>query len=183
MASAPSPVDQAFKRYRMLAHLMEFARERALSNPTDPRNVTAELTLSGLSPREARRSIEDAFEELGGLLNHVALLDMASAFEGHFRARLGTAIGEARKVVRERHRSNIPLHAHREGLIRDTEEFQGLADIGRLIGDRVSAEVHERWEVIRRNRNSFAHGTDIRRPPTITGEQTRETLGEIFEAL
>ena len=108
---------------------------------------------------------------------------MAGAFESYFRARLDTAIGEARKVVRERFRSSVPLHAHRERLIRDADDFQGLADIERLIGGRVSEEVHDNWEMIRKNRNSFAHGTDIRRPPTITSERARETLNEIIETL
>jgi hypothetical protein len=181
--SLPTPVDEAFDRYQMLSRLLDAARQRALSDPTHQRNVDVGLTTREQMKQDAVRSIEDAFEDLGGLVNHVALLDMAGAFESYFRARLDTAIGEARKVVRERFRSSVPLHAHRESLIRDADDFQGLADIGRLIGERVSAEVRDNWEMIRKNRNSFAHGTDIRRPPTITSERTRETLSEIIEAL
>jgi len=147
------------------------------------RNVDVGLTIAGQKRRDAVRSIEEAFEDLGGLVNHLALLDMASAFESYFRARLDTAIGEARKVIRERYRTSVPLHAHREGLIRDADDFEGLANIRQLIGGRLSAEIHDNWEMIRKNRNSFAHGTDIRRPPTITSERTRETLNEIIEAL
>jgi len=184
MAPAPlSPIDRAYDRYQILTRLLDLARQRALGDPTHERNVGVGLTTRGQTREDAVRNIEDAFEDLGGLVNHVAILDMAGVFESHFRARLDTAIGEARKVVRERFRSSVPLHAHRESLIHDADDFQGLADIGRLIGHRVSAEVQDNWEMIRKNRNSFAHGTDIRRPPTITSERTKDTLKEIIEAL
>lgn len=166
-----------------MSRLLEFARVRAISDPTNERNVEAGLTPRGTKRADALGMIEDKFEELNALLNHIALIDMAGAFESYFRTRLGTAIGEVRKVVRERYRSNLPLHAHRENLIRDAEEFQGLAEIGRLIGERISAEVRESWETIRRDRNSFAHGTDLRSTPDITGERARQTLNEIIAAL
>lgn len=178
-----SPIDRAFERYQILSRILDRARQRALADPTNEANVELGLTVRGQRREDARSSISDYFEDLGGLVNHVALLDMAAAFEGYFRARLGTSIGEARKVVRERYRSNIPLHAQREGLIRVADEFQGLAEIERLIGGQMSPEIRGVWEIIRKNRNSFAHGTDIRTPPTVTGEQTRETLNEVLGSL
>jgi hypothetical protein len=181
--ASPSPVDQAFNRCLLLSRLLDLARQRAISDPTHQRNVAIGLAGRGQKRPDAIRSIEDAFEDLGGLVNHLALIDMAGAFERHFRLRLDTAIGEARKVIRERYRSSIPLHAHRESLVRQAHDFQGLADIERLIGGRVSAEIRDEWEMIRKNRNNFAHGTDIRAPPTITNEQARQTLNEIIEIL
>jgi len=184
MAAIPgNPVDQAFNRYRLLTRLLEDARQRAVSDTTHERNVDVGLTTRGQKKQEALHNIEDAFEDLGGLVNHLALIDMAAALERYFGERLRTAIGEARKVVRDRYRSSVPLHAHREGLIRDADDFQGMADIERLIGGHVPAEVRAEWATIRRNRNNFAHGTDIRIPPTITSEQARQLLNEMIEIL
>jgi hypothetical protein len=182
MAAIPrSPVDQAFNRYQVLSRLLYIARQRALADPTHERNVNAGLTARGQRKQEAVRDIEEVFDDLDGLVGHLALLDMAGAFERHFRERLATAIGEARKAVRERYRSGIPLYAHREGLIRDADDFQALTGIERLVGGRISDEVRDQWETIRRNRNDFAHGTSLREPPAITSEQARDTLNEIID--
>ncbi len=184
MAAVPNnPVDQAFHRHRLLTALLEVSRKLALSDPTHERNLDVGLTARGQKRQDARRSIEDAFEDLGGLVNHLALLDMAAAFEDYFRVRLSTAIGEAKKVVRERYRSSVPLYAYRDNLIRNADDFQGLANIERLIGRHLSAGVRDEWETIRKTRNSFAHGTDIRSPPTITSEQVKDTLNEIIDIL
>jgi hypothetical protein len=183
MAATPSPVDRAYNRCQILTRVLDGARQRALADPTHERNIDLGLTTRGQKKPDAQRSIEDAFEDLFGLINHLALLDMAGAFERHFRERLNTAIGEARKVVRERYRSDRPLYAHREGLVRDAEDFQALTGIEQLIGGRMSAEVRAAWETIRKNRNAFAHGADIRLPPTITSERAWETLNEIIEIL
>jgi hypothetical protein len=183
MPAASNPVDQAFNRHRILSRLLALARERALADPTHQRNVDLGLIPSGFQRRDAMRRIEDAFEDLGGLVNHLGLLDMAAAFERYFRARLDTAIGEARKAVREKYRASVPLYAHRESLIREVDEFQGLAEIERLIGRNITPEVRRHWEMIRENRNLFAHGTDIRTPPTISGVRAREILIEMIEAM
>jgi hypothetical protein len=179
----PSPVDRAYARYETLTRLLDRARQLALGDPTHQRNIDLGLTEPGQKRLDARRSIEDAFNDLTSLINHLALLDMAGAFERHFRERLATAIGEARKVVRERYRSEMPLYAHREGLVRDAEDFQALIGIEQLIAGRMAAEIRGEWEMTRKNRNDFAHGTDIRIPPTITSERARETLNAIIETL
>ena len=181
--TSPNPVDRAYARYKILTRLLESARQRAVSDPTNERNVDLGLTTRGQKKEDAQRSIEEAFADLEGLVSHLAILDMAAAFEKYFRERLNTAIGEARKVVRERYRSGMPLYAHREGLVRDAEDFQALVGIEQLIGGRISAEVHGAGEMIRKNRNAFAHGTDLQHPPTITIERAWETLNEIIEIL
>src|SRR5260370_37235615 len=111
-------IDDAYARYQILSRILERARERAVGNPTDNANINLGLTERGQKRQEARRQIEEIFEELGGLVNHLAILDMAATFEKFFLARLNTALGQDRKVIRERYRGSVPRHADREILVR-----------------------------------------------------------------
>lgn len=151
----------------------------ALSDPTHKRNVDFGLTEAGDRKADAVRKIEEAFEDLGNLLNHVAIIDMAGAFELVFRTRLGNAVGEIRRVVKEEYESG-PFWASREDLVHQIDDFQGLRKISALLSGRMSKETADALSAIRENRNRFAHGTDIRTPPTITSEEAREALNDVI---
>lgn len=180
---ASSPVSEAFERYRKLSHILEYVRRVSLENPTGERNVELGLTTLGQPKRDAVRSIEQSLEDLGGLVSHLAILDMAAAFEDHVRSRLATAVGEARRVVRRGYRENTPFHRARERLIHGAEDFQGMSAIIKLIRGHVSQELIQDIESIRENRNKLSHGTDVHVPPTITIEKARDTLQKIIDAL
>jgi len=146
------------------------------------RNIELGLVEQGQRKSEVVSAINEAFEDLTNLMNHVRILDIAAAFELHFRARLRTAIGEARRVLRE-HYSIAPLADDRERLAIAVEDIQGLAEIASLIGGRLSNETSQTLSQIRADRNKFAHGTDIRVPPATTSEQARDVLNEIITSV
>ena len=125
MADATTPVDAAFARCRILAQIVSEAATRASAEPTNARNVELGLTERGDRKAEAARKIPATFEELADLVTHLAILDLAAAFESLFAARLGTALGEARRAMREHY--DLPvLRAVRERLIREADDFGGL---------------------------------------------------------
>src|SRR5215469_12547629 len=101
MSKTSSPIDHAFKRCSLLSRVIQFEYERARANPLDQRNVELGIFDLGekVEKKEAQDRIEEAFSEVVALSNHLAILDMAAALEYFFRARVGTAIGEARKTL------------------------------------------------------------------------------------
>lgn len=178
MPDTDTPVDQAYKRCSLLARLVEAEYKRARSNPTDDRYVT----LGVIEPWErkerttALRQIEVTFGELVALVDHLTILDMAASFERSFNARIATAVGAARKTLRQKYGPSAL--AGREGLVRNGDDFQGLGSIANLINAALSGEVTEKLAKVRENRNRFAHGTDLSVPPTILQEDARGALNE-----
>jgi len=177
-----TPVDEAYARYEILSNILERTRQQALANPMHRRNIELGLTKQFRTRNEVEKDIQDAFEDLTNLINHLAIIDMAAAFEGYLRPRLGTAIGEARRLLRENYELE-PFLQSREKLVHETDDFQGLARIRELIGGHLSAETSATLSQIREDRNNFAHGTNIRVPPTTTTKRTRETLNSIIEVV
>lgn len=178
MVDETTPVDAAFARCRLLERIVGRAAAQASADPTHARNVELGLTEKGDRKADAARKIAAAFEELAHLVNHLAILDMAAALETLFKARLGTAIGEGRRAMRE-HYEISTLWAAREHLIREATDFAGLRDIEAFLGGHLSEAVRADLGSIRAARNRFAHGTDIRQPPAITSDAARDTLAEV----
>ena len=183
MPTAQTVVDQAFQRCRLLARLVELEYERARAYPTDARYVDLGVLEIGKKQEKVKAlvQIEAAFGDLIALVEHLTILDMAAAFERLFATRVATAVGAARKTLKERHRY-LTL-ASREKLVRETKDFEGLNDIATLIEADLSQEVKELLKIIRENRNKFSHGTDIQNPPTILKEDARAALNEAIALL
>jgi hypothetical protein len=176
MAKEPTPVDRAFERCKLLAQVVALEYRRARANPLDDRYATLGITERGELKADAVHQIEEAFSDLEALVNHLTILDMAAAFEKMFNARIATAVGEARKTLRGKHRG--PVLAGRDGIVREMEDFRGLSNITNLIGADLDEQVKKRIESVRENRNRFAHGTDLTTPPTIPREEARDALNE-----
>lgn len=178
MPTASNPVEQAFRRCALLARVIELEYARARENPTHPRYADLGITEIGQKRDKATTLalVEEAFDELVALVDHLTILDMAAAFENLFGTRIATAVGAARKTLAERHRR--PALAGREGIVRETKSFEGLRDITALIDTDLSQEFKSLLGLVRDNRNAFAHGTDIRNAPTILKEQARDALTE-----
>ena len=174
-------VDKAFERCRLLAELVKLEYERARANPTQDRYVKLGVIREGDTRGEAVKKIEDAFSDLTSLVDHLTILDMAAALEKSFSQRITTAIGEARKTLNQKfHASTL---AARENLIRDSASFEGLREIVALISAGLSGEIQEMLSKVRENRNRFAHGTDLRNPPTVLKDDARNALNEAFALL
>jgi hypothetical protein len=130
---------------------------------------------------DAVKRIEEAFSDLTGLVDHLTILDMATALEKSFSERITTAIGEARKALNEKfHASSL---AARENMVRDGASFEGLNEIVALISASLSGEIRDTLDKVRQNRNRFAHGTDLRTPPTVLSDDARAALNEAFALL
>jgi len=173
---ATTPVDGAFERSRRLETIPRWARERAHTDPLGQRYVEIGITAPGDRHAEARRKIEEAFADLDGLVNHLAILDMAAAFEMFFSSRLGTTIGEARKSIRASPAIGV---AWAENLVGKAGDFEGLSGIEGLMGLADKAQLRS----IKTDRNRFAHGTDLRDPPTSDSELVRTILNDLISRI
>ncbi len=160
----------------------EGAREVSLANPLHHRNVELGLIVEGDDKKTASRKIVDTFDSIDDLVAHVAVIDMAAAFELLFRARLGTAIGEARKRLSENY-SIDTMFAFREDLVRGAADLQGLGEIGKFVRKNLSDETADAFQRIKDPRNRFAHGTDIGNVPAIQRGEIRDTLNRMAEPL
>jgi ribosomal 50S subunit-associated protein YjgA (DUF615 family) len=181
MPRPSSPVDQAFERCSLLARLIDSEYDRARANPTDERYVNLGVIERGEKVAKAKAQIEQAFDDLVAIVEHLTILDMAAALERLFKARIATAVGEARRTLREKHRGDAL--AARVKLVREIEDFQGLNDITKLISADLSGEMQEQLDKVRENRNRFVHGTDLRNPPTILKEEAQAALNEAVALL
>jgi len=120
------------------------------------------------------------FDEIDGLIAHLTLLDIAAAFEKAFRESLKNAVGEARKIIHDQY--NIPSLAEvREKLVRNVDKYEGLGTIEVLLEGYMEPELLKALRLIRENRNNFAHGTDVKSPPTIFANQAFAVLKKIAE--
>jgi len=166
-----------------LSRLIVLEYERARANPLDRRYTDLGITKWGGLPKkaDAQKSIEEAFGDLQALINHITILDMAAAFEGLFKAQIATAVGEARKTLKGKHKETVL--AGRERLVREAKDFQGLSNIMELISPNLDERDKERLESVRENRNRFTHGTDITAPPTIRSDDAREALNNAIDLL
>lgn len=178
--AAETPVDEAFERYMTLSAILDRVREIAVADPTHARNIQMGLTEEGMKKSDAREHIIQTFEELTSLLNHVVVIDMAAAFERYFLARVTTAIGEARRVVRTQYNVE-PFSAVREKLVKEADDFQGLAQKGSMLVGQFSPDLNAAWKLILEARNKFAHGTDILTAPAIASEEAKDALNEILQ--
>jgi hypothetical protein len=174
MARKPTPVDHAFGRCRLLANVVAREYERARAHPTDERYVDLGVTELGAKKAEAQRKIQQAFDDLVALVDHLTILDMAAAFEGLSNAQIATAVGEARKTLEGKHRNSAL--AWRKRLVREPADCQGLSNITNLIGPDLDERVKKQLESVRQNRNQFAHRTALSNPPTILQKDARDAL-------
>lgn len=176
-----TPIDIAFKRCRLLAAIVDREYDRALADPTAERYETLDVTAKGDKKAVAEEKIRESFTQLQDLVRHLTILDMVASFELSFNQRITTAIGSARSALKAKH-SNQAL-ASREKLIRNADEFRGLAKISDLFESDLDALVKDTIEDIRTNRNNFAHGTNLTQPPTIDKDLALEALNKVFELL
>ena len=115
-------------------------------------------------------------------VEYLGFLDLCASFEDAFRRRVGTAIGEARKNVREHY--NIPvLRSLGERLVRDARSFDSLASIFLTINGLLSIQMQAELNVVREERNRVTHGTNLGQPLKVTVERTQELLNELIDSV
>ena len=168
-------LDEARERCLLLLQILTAAKVRATNDPLGSYCQELGIVQAGDKKMSAIKKVSRIFDELDGLLAHLTLIDMVSSLERAFKSRLGTALGEARKTLRENHNREL-FHAVREGLVSEPEHFQGLRGMEALLGSRLADEVKKKLNVIRLDRNLFAHGTDVSRPPSIDIRDAYEAL-------
>jgi len=89
-----------------LAKLIRLEYDRARATRSINRYVDLGVIPRGekMEKATALRQIEEAFGDLDALVDHLTILDMAAALEKLFNARISTAVGEARRTLRQKHR-------------------------------------------------------------------------------
>ena len=174
-----SALDAAYRRCRTLTLLVERARSEAVANPSQDRWKDFEITSPGDSRVACAAKVNDAFDQILNLLNHVTILDMAASFEMATKARLGTRIGDTRSAIAAAVQKNsLPVYHAR--LVRSQKDFDGLNSLAELLQGHIDENVSEVLSAVRESRNAFAHGTDVTVPPKAGRE---EALGALREAL
>lgn len=173
---------QARRRSVILAAIVERAREEATRNPFDKRWLELGLVEQGQTSVEARQRIAKVFDELQGLLNHVALLDLTRAFELLARARIGNRLGQARGDLAVSS-SKGKLPAYHERLLPRLEDFQRLVDYLNLLEGHVDEDLSAALRVIKESRNTFAHGGDVTVPPKVGADEAMAHLQAALDVL
>lgn len=161
----------AYKRMAILKAITGAERTRAESNRYDQRN----LELGIIEPDQPRTNLENKirtlFNQIELLLDHLTLLHMAASFESEAKVRLDTVAGAAHKTIQgSRERSG----GWATRLVRGADSFDGLYDIGEVLG--LTASDLNAFKTIRKVRNAFSHGVALETVPPITAEDARDVL-------
>jgi hypothetical protein len=180
MANSFEAVDAARKRCELLLRILKLTRDRALADPTGSYTVALGIISVGDKKDDAARKVAKAFEELDGLLSHLTLIDMTAALEQALTRRIATAVGEARRAVKDEYQLEV-FSRVREALVHEVDDFQGLAGIETLLSAQMSDELKLKLRTIRSERNKFAHGTDVTVPPLIDTSAVYDTLKTITD--
>ena len=123
-----SAVDDAYARYGRLIGILDRAEGGALRQPASQQSQELGLLADTDRANVGRMKLKDAFRDMKLRIEYLGLLDPCASFEDAFRRRVATAIGEARKNVREHY--NLPLlRSLGERLVRDARSFESLANI------------------------------------------------------
>ncbi len=93
---------------------------------------------------------------------------------------MSTALGEARKTLRENYRLQV-FHSVREGLVARIGQFQGVRGLETLLAPKLAEELKQTLKAIRDDRNKFAHGTDVTQPPAVDIDDAHKALKAVAE--
>lgn len=178
MTRKRSPVDAAFRRVEILRTIVRAERLRAEAAPFDRRCLDLGIIEEDTPRDRAKATIADTFNEIEALLDHLSIAHMAAAFEEAAKAKMTTIIGEARKAIEKGRggRGRWPVD-----LVRGTETFEGLRDLGAVL--RLDVDEDRAFRLIREVRNGFSHGARISAAPVITGNDTRDSLGDLLDRI
>lgn len=177
-----NPIDRAYRRHQILRLMLEHHREMARS-PTYRRNlVKLGFVDEGEKPQIAEQIVKETFDELSGLIAHLAIVDMAAALEFAAKSKIGNASGQVRKAYKERKdKTKEAVYASR--LVLDQDFFKTLKSISDLVDSFLDKDVMEAFSATKDARNNFAHGTNVTTMPVIDVEDARAALNEVFDIL
>lgn len=176
-----SDMDDELMYYNALSVLVRRAREQVRRNPHDKQ--VAELGFSPVKTKDPRAALEKSFDGLEKALAEAFLLRLVAAFEAEAFARLGTAVGEARRSVEARFAKTAPFSRAAVKLVRGTEDFHNLAAIENLLRSYPRAPVDE-LEQLREHRNLIAHGGRLGRLSTFTSPvDVHRALSQLLGAI
>lgn len=171
-------VNEALKRTKRLANIIKATRDRAFRNPKDKYNFDLELRDVG-DKGDERKQLEDAFEELAYIVDYLAVIDLCAVFESEFRAKLGTAIGEARRAVEKQYK--IALFSKiKEKLVHDTNDFQSLAEIITLVEGAIGQTASDQLKVLQETRNRVTHGSVEAGTIKVTADEAHTWLVDLL---
>lgn len=177
-----NPVDAAFRRKEMLVQILKWVRTQALANPAQSRWAELGLRSAYESKERSVSELNDAFDQLFGLLEHLAIIDMASSFEMAGKRRLSTRIGEARTALRDSAKKGASA-PQLEKLLRASEDYDSLKEIENFVSQYIDKTVLDSLALVRSARNNFAHGTDILSAPVIDSDRARENLKDVLDLI
>jgi hypothetical protein len=180
MTDAFEEVEAARRRCAVLTSILRKAKERALADPTGPYPMALGIIETGEKKEDAVKKVKRTFEELDGLLAYFTIIDLTASLEKVFSSRLGTAVGEARKIVREKFKI-APFNGVREALVHDVGDFQTLQGIANLLSSVLDEDLGKKLKSVQFERNKFAHGTDVTAAPVVSPNEAYEILKAIAE--
>ena len=175
-------IEEAYRRGQALTSLLKWARNQAQSDVTNQRWVELGIASAFESKERRLAAVNQLFESLLGLAEHVKILDMAATFELASQSRLATRVGAARSAVKGGTKKH-GLPAYTSRLIHDADDFSSLKAIAQLLENQIDRDLADQYKQICEARNNFAHGTNILASPKIDADLAREKLIEVLKAL
>ena len=176
MAKA-TEVERAYDRCSILSAIVRHIRDDALARPTEAVWLKLGLVEEGDKKPEAVARMERLFDELQALIEHLFVLDMTAQFERAAMSRVTNYIGSACIP----HKAGLPSLATK--VIKNKKDFENMIDFLRLLEDHIDTDLLEQLNMIRKARNIFAHGVDVRVLPSISREDVRDSLKDALAAM
>lgn len=180
--TGPNRIEAAYRRRQMLFNILIWLRRQAIANPADKRWAELGLASAYETKAKTQQELNASFDELLALVEHLAILDMASSFEVASQRRLGTRVGEARSVLTKSARKGQSADVL-SYLVRQTESFGSMKAVEDFCRVFIDKEIIDEFALVREARNNFAHGTDVLSAPVIDVERARENLNTVLNSI
>ena len=170
MAKA-TEVERAYERCSILSAIVRHVRDDALTRPT--RAVW--LKLGWVEEGDTK-------PEALALMEQLSVLDMAAQFERASLARVQYYIGSARKgFTGPMKKEKLPELSSK--VIKETADFENMTDFLKLLEGHIDKDLLGHLKAVRSARNAFAHGIDVKVPPSVVREDVRDSLMDALAAM
>jgi len=181
MANA-TEVERAYERCSVLSAIVRHVRDDALARPTEAMWLKLGLVEEGDTKPEALARMEQLFDEVQALIEHLFVLDMAAQFERASLARVKNYIGSVRSgFTAPMKKAKLPARASK--VIKVAADFENMTTFLNLLEGHIDKELLEQLKAVRSARNVFAHGIDVKVLPPVSREDVRDSLMDSLAAM
>ncbi len=123
------------------------------------------------------------FKELQDQLFDSMYLEIVATFEGIVSARIGTAVGTARTLIKQHYPDDKPFHKSISGFVKQPNQLDNLSGVRNLLERKLPPELGDRLKQIVEYRDHIAHGRRFGKTTDLSIEEVAATLEDVLNRI